>query len=390
MNTNCTGSYRSIAADRGTKVRSLYLGLCAFVMAVAANAGEPRIITFDAPGAGTGSGQGTGCFAYTDCSVLINNFGAITGYYLDANNVFHGFLRSPEGTFTNFEAPGSDTNPNDFNGTFPNAINDAGAITGVYYDVKNVGHGFLRSPEGAFTTFDPPGSLGTNPIALNLEGAVVGYYANQNGVIRAFLRRPDGTIETWSGPGAQATGAYNTNIFGTTVGHYRDNSSVGHGLVRSPLGKLTTFDAPGAGTASGQGTECPGCSVGFNLFGAEAGLYIDGNNVVHGFLRSPVGEITTFDPPGESALYGLGCYNDCAIGLNDWGAITSSYLDANNVYHGFLRSPEGTFITFEAPGADTTPNDFNGTFPYSINDQGVITGYYIDANDVNHGFLLLP
>jgi hypothetical protein len=112
--------------------------------------------------------------------------------------------------------------------------------------------------------------------------------------------------------------------------------------------------------------------------------------VVHGFLRSPVGEITTFDPPGESALYGLGCYNDCAIGLNDWGAITSSYLDANNVYHGFLRSPEGTFITFEAPGADTTPNDFNGTFPYSINDQGVITGYYIDANDVNHGFLLLP
>ena len=352
--------------------------------------GEPRIITFGAPGAGTGSGQGTGCFAYTDCSVLINNFGAITGYYLDAYNVFHGFLRSPEGTFTNFEAPGSDTNPNDFNGTLPNAISDAGVITGVYYDVNNVGHGFLRSPEGAFTTFDPPGSLGTNPIALNLEGAVVGYYVNQNGVIRAFLRRPDGTIETWSGPGAQATGAYNINIFGTVVGHYRDNSSVNHGFVRGPQGKLTTFDVPGAGTASGQGTECPGCSVGFNLFGAAAGLYIDGNNVVHGFLRSPVGEITTFDAPGESALYGLGCYNDCAVGLNDWGAITSSYLDANNVYHGFLRSPEGTFITFEAPGADTTPNDFNGTFPYSINDQGVITGDYIDANNVYHGFLVLP
>ena len=360
------------------------------VLTMRGQANAQQIITFDAPGAGTGSGQGTGCFAYTDCSVLINNFGAITGYYLDANNVYHGFLRGPEGTFTNFEAPGADTTPNDFNGTLPNAINDAGAITGVYDDVNSVSHGFLRSPEGAFTTFDPPGSLGTNPIALNLEGAVVGYYVSHNGVIRAFLRRPDGTFETWNAPGAAATGAYNINIFGTTVGHYRNNNSVGHGLVRSPQGKLTTFNVPGAGTASGQGTECPGCSVGFNLFGAAAGLYIDGNNVVHGFLRSPVGEITTFDPPGESDLYGLGCYNDCAIGLNDWGVTTSSYLDANNVYHGFLRSPEGTFITFDAPGADTTPNDFNGTFPYSINDQGVITGYYIDANDVNHGFLLLP
>jgi hypothetical protein len=361
------------------------------VLTMTGQANAQHIITFDAPGAGTGSGQGTGCFAYTDCSVLINNFGAITGYYLDANNVFHGFLRSPEGKFTNFEAPGSDTTPNDFNGTLPNAINDAGAITGAYYDLNNMGHGFLRSPEGAFVTFDVPGgSQFTNPIAINLEGAVVGYYANQDGVIGAFLRRPDGTFETWSAPGAQKTGAYNINVFGAVVGHYLDNSSVTHGLVRSPRGKLTTFDVAGAGTAGGQGTECPGCSVGFNLFGAAAGLYIDGNNVVHGFLRSPVGEITTFDPPGESALYGLGCYNDCAVGLNDWGAITSSYLDANNVYHGFVRSPEGRFTTFEAPGADTTPNDFNGTFPYSINDQGVITGYYIDANNVNHGFLVLP
>ena len=377
--------------QKSTKFHVLISVTLFLVLTMIGQANAQKIITFDAPGAGTGSGQGTGCFAYTDCSVLINNWGAITGYYLDANNVFHGFLRSPEGTFTNFEAPGSDTNPNDFNGTLPNAINDAGAITGIYYDVQNVGHGFLRSPEGAYVTVDVPGgSQFTNPIAINLEGAVVGYYVDRNGVVRAFLRRPDGTFETWSAPGAQATGAYNINVFGTIVGHYRNSHSVGHGLVRSPQGKLTTFDVPGAGTASGQGTECPGCSVGFNLFGAAAGLYIDGNNIVHGFMRSPLGEITTFDPPGESAVYGLGCYNDCAIGLNDWGAITSSYLDANNVYHGFLRSPEGTFIAFDAPGADTTPNDFSGTFPYSINDLGVITGYYIDANNVNHGFLVLP
>jgi uncharacterized membrane protein len=389
MNTNCTASFRSVSPIRVAKRRALYLGLCALGMAFAASAHEPRFVTFDAPGAGTGSGQGTGCFAYTDCSVLINNFGAITGYYLDANNVFHGFLRSPEGKFTNFEAPGSDTNPNDFNGTFPNAINDWGAITGSYYDVNNVGHGFLRSPEGAFTTFDAPGSVFTNPIALNLEGAVVGYYVNQNNVVRAFLRRPDGTFKTWKAPGAQRTGAYNINIFGTVVGHYLDNSSVTHGLVRSPQGELTAFDAPGAGTGPGQGTDCPGCSVGFNLFGAIVGYYIDANNVVHVALRSPSGEFTTFLPPGVGAQ-GAGCYNDCPVGLNDWGEITGIYLDANNVYHGFLRSPEGTFTTFEAPGADTTAGSYSGTFPYSVNDQGVITGYYLDANNVSHGFLLFP
>jgi hypothetical protein len=116
------------------------------VLTMMGQANAQHIITFDAPGAGTGSGQGTGCFAYTDCSVLINNFGAITGYYLDANNVFHGFLRSPEGKFTTFEAPGADTTANDYNGTFPYTINDQGVITGYYIDVNNVSHGFLLLP----------------------------------------------------------------------------------------------------------------------------------------------------------------------------------------------------------------------------------------------------
>jgi len=370
------------------------LGLCALVMAVAVNAQELRIITFDAPGAGTGSGQGTGCFAYTDCSVLINDWGAVTGYYLDKHNVFHGFVRSPEGKFTTFDSPGADTTPGDFNGTLPNAINDAGAITGVYYDVSGAGHGFLRSPEGGFTTFDVPGgSLLTNPIALNLEGAVVGYYLNQNVVFGAFLRRPDGTLETWSGPGASSTGAYNINIFGTAVGHYQDNSFVAHGFVRSPQGKLTTFDAPGAGTGSGQGTDCPGCSVGLNIFGAYAGYYIDSNSLEHVYLRSFAGRATTFNTPGDATL-GANCFSDCPLGLNDWGAITGVYFDANGVGHGFLRTPDGKVDSFDAPGAgNLTPQApwyWMGTLPYSINDQGVITGYYIDAHNVSHGFLMLP
>jgi hypothetical protein len=399
MKNDCTASFRSISITGRARGRALWLGLCALGVTFAASAHEPRFITIDAPGAGTASGQGTGCFAFTDCSVLINDEGEITGYFLDTNNVFHGFLRSPAGKFTSFDAQGADTAANDFNGTLPVAINDAGAITGTYYDANNVAHGFLRSREGEFTSFDVPDSTATIPIGLNLESAVVGYYVDQNSVFHAFLRRRDGSFATWSGPDqctsappgsfCGGSGAFSINIFGTVSAAYADKAFAGHGLIRTPTGKLLTYNVPWAGAGSGQGTGCPGCARPLNIFGAIASYYIDANNVTHGFVRSPKGDFVTFDPAGEGP-FGIGCGADCSIGLNDWGAITGSYYDVNNVSRGFLRSPEGSITTFQVPGADTTPNSYNGTYSVSINDRGAITGFYFDANNVSHGFLQLP
>lgn len=401
MNDHCTVSFRSVSVTRSTMARAV-LALSALGMAAAVSAHEARIITIDAPGAGTGSGQGTGCFAYTDCSVLLNNDGTITGYFLDANNVFHGFLRSRDGKYTALDAPGADTKAGDFNGTLPNAINETGAITGVYFDSNNEEHGFLRTPEGKYTAFDVPGSTtgSTTGIALNREGAIVGYYLDENGVFRAYLRHPDGTFDTWGGPngcdatpatGCYGTAAFSINDIGTVAGGYEDNSGnfVGHGLLRTPEGRLTSFEAPGSGTGSYQGTGSPGSSSPLNQFGANAGYYIDASSLVHAYLRFPWGEITTFDVPGEGSG-GIGCYNDCSIGLNDWGAITGFYLDASNVYHGFVRHPDGKVTTFDAPGANVTAGSYSGTFPVSINNRGEIAGYYLDSNGVNHGFLLLP
>ncbi len=407
MHTHCTIFTRSILTTRvlilrANMLRAIGLCLAALGMVVVASAHEPRFITIDAPGAGTGKFQGTGCFAYTDCSVLLNNSGAVTGYFLDANNVYHGFLRSPDGKFTVINAPGADTKAGDFNGTFPNAINDAGAIAGVYYDANNNSHGFLRSPEGRFTSFDVPGeTVGTTTaIALNRDSAIVGYYLDEKGVFQGFLRHSDGQFETWSGHGACAgtpsTGCYGTaafgiNDFGTVAGGYADNGGnfVQHGLLRSPKGNFTAFEAPGSGAGSYQGTGSPGSSVPINQFGSVAGYYIDASNVVHGYVRFSWGEIKTFDVPG-AGVYGIGCYNDCSVGLNDWGTVTGSYLDANSVYHGFVRSPFGDVTTFDAPGANTSVGSYSGTFPVSINDRGEITGYYLDANNVNHAFLLIP
>ena len=55
-------------------------------------------------------------------------------------------MRHPDGTFTEFDAPGADTTPGDFNGTIPESLNLSGTITGVTYDTNSAGHGFLRMP----------------------------------------------------------------------------------------------------------------------------------------------------------------------------------------------------------------------------------------------------
>ena len=62
--------------------------LGALVLAHAATPDAATYTIFNAPGAGTGSGQGT-------FSSSINKAGIITGYYRDSAAVAHGFVRKP-------------------------------------------------------------------------------------------------------------------------------------------------------------------------------------------------------------------------------------------------------------------------------------------------------
>lgn len=371
-----------------------FLTLCVAIcmLSLSAQAQESRFITLDAPGADTTPGDYNGTYPSG-----INAGGVITGFYQDANGTYHGFLHTRDGKFTAFEAPGADTTPGAFNGTTPTSISDLGWITGSYFDANGLGHGFLRSPKGKFTTFDVPGAgaYGTFPIGLNLAGAIVGYSLDSNYLFHAFLRSPDGKIYAFVGPGScdtgTSTGCYGNeataiNFWGTSVGNFMDNSGnfVSHGLIRHPDGTLVPFDVPGAGTGTDQGTGCPGCASGLNQWGAIAGTYTDRNNVHHGFLRSPNGKFTTFDAPGAGtdSYEGTGCRDDCPVSLNDRGAIMGSYIDSNFVLHGYLRTPDGKILTVDPLGSLFT-------WSSSMNDSGAITGYYLDANGVYHGFLRL-
>jgi hypothetical protein len=294
---------------------------------------------FDDPAAGTcstscgtiGNGQGTRAYA-------INLFGEITGFYTDNSGRCHGYVRAANGTFTQIDAPDAGTGPFP-QGTFPSeftpmGINLLGGITGFYVDANSVQHGFVRAPGGRITEFDPTGSVFTNPNAIDDVGEITGFYVDASGVGHGFLRTLGGTITTFDALGAGTAAGQGTFGVGLTVnqeieGVYVDANGVLHGFVRSNRGTFTTFDVPSAGTGAGQGT-LPESN---NTLGAIAGNYIDGNNVNHGFQRDRQGRFSLFDVPGPGIGAGQGTI---PLDNNDLGAITGEFIDGGNVIHGFL------------------------------------------------------
>jgi len=319
------------------------------------------------------------------------------------------FANAKEFYFITFNAPGAGSNA--YQGTIATGINPGGEISGYYLDANFLAHGFLRNADGTFITFDAPHAsqdgYGTYANGLNSEGDTVGYYTNSTFNFGGYLRRPDGTFEIFRDPmacttgdpkGCEGTGFGAINDLGVIAGGYIDKNLVQHALLKGPDGKVIPYDAPGAGNNPGnpanisplgdhlyQGTNLAGISPGLNASGAITSGYLDENNVYHGYLRSPDGSFTEFDAPGAGTGLAQGTI---PISLNDSGVITGFYVDSNDVFHGFTRGSDGSLTTFEAPDADTTPGSFNGTLPESINQFGAITGYYVNAQDVARGFAL--
>jgi hypothetical protein len=159
--------------------------------------------------------------------------------------------------------------------------------------------------------------------------------------------------------------------------------------------QFKTFDAPNAGTLSGTGT----FPVGINIQGTITGVVTDNQGGSHGFVSGGNSKPITFDAPGA---FPTGWTVPTAI--NDLGDIVGYFANISNCeavnlqpefsacYHGFLRKPNGTFTVFDAP-ADTPPgySEYMGIIPQSINNFGVVTGwFYTRADATELGFYLTP
>lgn len=177
----------------------------------------------------------------------------------------------------------------------------------------------------------------------------------------------DYTFTTIDFPGPlQNLGANGINDRGDIVGSYGGFNEGTHGYLYSE-GIFTTIDVPGAIDYT--------VATGINNSGNIVGTYSPaGSGGLHrGFLYAG-GNFTLIDVPG--AVGGTD-----VNGINDFGEIVGTYYDATG-YHGFLYAG-GSFTTIDVPGWY-----IGGA--YGISNSGSIVGYYVDANQVRHGFIATP
>ena len=292
-------------------------------------------ISFDAPGAGLGANLFEGTLPYA-----VNDLGQIAGLFQSADLNTHGFVREADGSFVVVNVPGASTGA--YQGTALFDINDSGMLAGVTIDATSTYHG-LFIDHGTYASFDPAGSADTfvcQSDCLNLEGVATGYYLDAGAVGHGFLRTPDGALATFDAPGAgtgQYQGTYVTGIDAfrvvTGYGIAADNTALG--FIRYPNGRFVTFAAPGAGTGSSQ-LEAGTVMTSINLFTVAAGQAIDDAGLSHGFSRDPFGRFSTFDAPDAGTAAGQGTVPTTT---SIEGMVTGHYLDRNGLNHGFVWSP---------------------------------------------------
>lgn len=323
---------------------------------------------FNAPDGGTGSDQGT-------VGVAINTSGAITGYYIDSNNNHHGYVRSANGAITEF-------NPPNLTEIFCAAINSSGQVVGDgLHDQIHFGdyYGFLRNANGNIGSVSISNAYETFPAAINQGGEIAGTALIAPGVYHGVLATISGGTQKYTvfhepnaatttpGEGTWATGINNS---GEIAGYYNDAATgVFQGYIRDHNGNFTSFAAPGAGTVFSSGTFV----LALNGSGEVAGYYTDNTYVAHGFIRDAAGNVTDFDVSGASETEGAS--------INDAREIVGQWTNSTSLVSGFVRSASGAITSYTVP----VPN--NGTYPYSVNDAGQMTGLYVDLNGAFHGFV---
>ena len=102
---------------------------------------DGSITPFDAPGAGSVADSFHGTYPTS-----INPSGWISGFIVDDGGVYHGFVRAPDGKLTPFDCPAKYQGTQSGQGTVPMSNNLAGAITGYCIDTNGAFHGFLWTP----------------------------------------------------------------------------------------------------------------------------------------------------------------------------------------------------------------------------------------------------
>jgi len=238
--------------------------------------------------------------------------------------------------FVSFNIPGSTS-------AYPFGIDIARVVTGFYLDAGNVSHGFAWR-NGTLHTLDNPGSSDTALQSVNNGLGAIGYYGDNTASHAAIYSFANGAWTTLPDiPNMPNNLGWGINRSGAAVG-YAGGGNNGFGYnptnpaawVWDPSSQSYSFFAvPGAPQYSTY-------ADGINNKGQIMGNYFDTNGVAHGFLKE--GEsYTTIDVPGATSTY--------AYSINNSGTLAGLWFNLSGWAEGFVRTSDGVFTVVDFPGS---------------------------------------
>jgi len=240
--------------------------------------GPGGLVRFDFPGT---SGV-TQAFAF-------DNAGDVVGVYTDDSGASHGFRRSPGGAITALPpAPGAGTGSGQ--GTFPTGITDSGQIVGFYVAADGVAHGYAQGSDGRFTVINAPGAgdaagQGTFLFSVDDRGVICGGYVTSGNVEFGLVDR-GGRITSIDDPATPQNAAGGTDADGfargVMVGDYIDANGGELGYLDRG-GRFLAVADPAGSDAPGRGTVITATNDQLTL----AGFYITSSGADHGLLAHP-------------------------------------------------------------------------------------------------------
>ena len=238
-------------------------------------------------------------------------------------------------------------------------INARGDIVGIYEDATG-GHSFLRH-NGVFTDVAFPGPYFTAVKSINARGDMAGNLQDGPDGLHGFVTH-DGVFSKIDYPGAVATQVRGINNAGDVTGVYDSANGRGFGFILK-AGVYRTVNVPGSIFTDVYAVQDNG-----NVMVGDAVLRSDGG--VHGFIRLGDGNYRILNFRGISS-------GTVVRWINQRGDIVGDLRP-----HGFLLR-NGTYTSIDYPGAVDTA-------VLSINDDGVIVGFYFDTQGHQRGFKAVP
>jgi hypothetical protein len=264
----------------------------------------------------------------------INNSGKMVGAYAVGTAV-HGFVYDPvtgQHESIDYDNDGVCTPGT----TDVRGINDRGDIVGTCTEpvpgmptMPNF-HSYLRTAEG-FTRIHAEGHTSTIAQGISNDDIVVGCVHDNNMTTTMFgMTWQSDNFDFFGGMfgGLTGRGFMNNGISrgGSLVVGFFTDTTITPAKPRSYIvqdGAVTVFDYPNA-----TGTN----AWGVNAQGDVVGVWREGANIFHGFLRSAQGEFKSIDFPQATLTR--------AFGINSNGDIVGTYV-LGGKQHGFVRRAHG-------------------------------------------------